>query len=260
MCKTVYPARSLLHPVRNLLCLSSWCHFWKPHILNHNAVTAPVTPYCYLCTQHKQMQPHICFFLKIHIFPGSPSHSFKISPFKPSPTALLPLFVKSEIMREEHVSSYYTALCLSKNTQAAPWQLTTHSQLSNAAEPPKRPLFNVTRWHCVMQAKHCDMICPDSLLKWKYCTCGGHCCPENGGRICCESDMVSSPILMSLRVWSPNAVGGVLYSYLDLHMPYKITNYPDRLIKCTVTAIEALLICINGSWRGDAKLPCWIII
>lgn len=98
-----------------------------------------------------------------HILLVSSSYA-QISPSEPSPTALLPLFVKTEIMREQHVSSCYTALCLSKNTQAAPWQLTTHSQLSNAAaELPKRPLFNVTRWHCVMQAKHCDMICWDSL-------------------------------------------------------------------------------------------------
>lgn len=81
-----------------------------------------------------------------------------------------------------------------QNTQAAPWQLTTHSQLSNAAQAPKRPLFNVTRWHCVMQAKYCDMICRDSLLKWKYCTCGGHCCPKNQGRMCRESDMLPSPL------------------------------------------------------------------
>lgn len=129
-----------------------------------------------------------------HIPLSSPfSRSSQISPSKPSLTALLPLFVKTEIIREQHVSSYYTALCLSKNTQAALWQLTTHSQLSNVAEPQKRPLFNVTRWHCVMQAKHFDMICWDSLLKWKYCTCGGHCCTENGGRVCRELAMKWSP-------------------------------------------------------------------
>lgn len=65
----------------------------------------------------------------------------KDSPSEASTTALLPLFVKTEIMKEQNVSSYYTALCLSKNTRAAPQQLTTHSQLSNAAEPPKRPLL-----------------------------------------------------------------------------------------------------------------------
>lgn len=168
-----------------------------------------------------------------------------ISPSELSPTALLPLFDKTEAIREQHVSSYYAVLCLSKNTQAAPWQLTTHSQLSNAANPPKRPLFNVTRWHCVMQAKHCDMICSDSLFKWKYCTCGGHGCTDDAA--CLELDMERSP--PSFRAWGCNHQVPVhechwfgissLHSYLDFYGltrlqasdPDRLRNAPSQLLR-----------------------------
>lgn len=165
-----------------------------------------------------------------------------ISPSELSPTALLPLFDKTEIISEQHVSSYYAVLCLSKNTQAAPWQLTTHSQLSNAAKPPKRPLFNVTRWHCVMQAKHCDMICSDSLLKWKYCSSGGHCCTKmqyvlnwiwNGHLPVC----VLEGAITNCRwfgIWS-------LHSHLDFYgLIRSQTFHPDRLRN----ALSQLLRCI----------------
>lgn len=186
-------------------------------------------------------------------------------------------------MREQRVSSYYAALCLSKNTQAAPWQLTTHSQLSNAAEPPKRPLFNVTRWHCVMQAKHFDMICWDSLLKRKYCTCGGQRCAENRGRVCHELDMKWSPPCFCAQgcfrqvplVWdfSTSFVSWFILSY-------KITNIPPRQPhKCIVTAMFYLyewklkrwcqtpmlnhhlriiwkqgMFCVMGFLKGSARL------
>lgn len=155
----------------------------------------------------------------------------QISPSKPSLTALLPLFVKTEIMREQHVSSYCTALCLSKKTQAAPWQLTTHSQLSNATEPPKRPLFNVTRWHCVMQAKQSDMICSDSLLKWKHCTYDGHCCTENWGRVCRELARKWSPPWFCAAGCNHQELLGwnFITSFISWFiLPHKITNVPPR--------------------------------
>lgn len=172
----------------------------------------------------------------------------RISTSKPSLAALLPLFVKSEIMRQQHVSSYYTALCLSKKTQAAPWQLTTHSQLSNAAEPPKRPLFNVTRWHCVMQAKQSDMICSDSLLKWKHCTCDSHCCTENWGRVCREL----------ARKWSPPwfcAAGLELYHFIHIFLwPYK-TPQTGSWHCCSYWSQLIWFKC--SGWRTST---CWIII
>lgn len=181
---------------------------------------------------------------------------------KPSLAALLPLFVKSEIMRQQHVSSYYTALCLSKKTQAAPWQLTTHSRLSNAAEPPKRPLFNVTRWHCVMQAKQSDMICSDSLLKWKHCTCDGHCCTENWDRDCRELARRWSGFVLQgtnhqmLLGWNYITLFISLYDLIRPWMPH-----PDRLLKAPLQLPEVSAICSNGIWVGDAKKPpCWIII
>lgn len=102
--------------------LPLWCHFWKAQRSHPSAAAAPVTPYCCLCTQHKkQMQPRL-YFLRIvpHAFFLVSSLFSQISTSKPSLAALLPLFVKSEIMRQQRVSSYYTALCLSKKTQAAP--------------------------------------------------------------------------------------------------------------------------------------------
>lgn len=131
-------------------------------------------------------------------------------------------FVKTEIMRQQRVSSCCIALFHNKKTWAAPWQLTTHSQLSNATKPPKRTLFNVTRWHCVMQAKQSDMICSDSLLKWKHCTCDNHCSTENWGRICHELALKRS---LGSKVQSPTAarlesycfVHILLYPALDAH-------------------------------------------
>lgn len=178
----------------------------------------------------------------------------KGSPSEASPTALLPLFVKREITREQHVSSY-TALCLSKNTQAAPWQLTTHSQLSNAAEPPKRPLFIVTRWHFVMQAKHCDLICWDSLLKWKYCTCVSHCCSE--------LIMKRRPLkFLGSRVWWSQWAAALdlqWFVHILIYLPPRIgkNSRPDKSHECTITATEnTLYLCKWNlkSWSQAAML------
>lgn len=99
---------------------------------------------------------------------------------------------------------FIVSLCVSakkrekgRETRVAPWQLTTHSWLSNATEPPKRPLFNVTRWHCVMQAKHSDMICTDSLLKRKHCTCDSH--REPGAGVC--RGLAAKWLLWFLNYW-----------------------------------------------------------
>lgn len=189
------------------------------------------------------------------------THTFLRIQHRHGSTALLPLFVQTEIKREQHVSSYYSALRLSKNTQAAPWQLTTHSQLCNAAKPPKRPLFNVTRWHCVMQAKHRDMICRDShveikilhswrsLLHWRW--------GQSLSRI--GSAMVSS-LLSCCRVRSQRAA--VLRSFIfgftqDLKRFTRLTNASPQLMR-PIYSYEWKLMPISrfGWWvvMGSASL------
>lgn len=113
-------ASRLLHLVRNLFCFSSRCHFWKPQ------TTVPVFScpalLLFMHADNRQMQPQV-FRGHYHAHPSSIFISFSLLQdfsLEPSPSSLLPLFVKAEIMREQHVSSYYTTLCLSKNTQAAP--------------------------------------------------------------------------------------------------------------------------------------------
>lgn len=149
-------ASHLAHLVRNLFFLVPFLE--NTNIKSQRWGCSCQSPLLFTSTAQTDSATHISLFLfhwgKNHKHLSHPRCCCSwISFSKPSAAALLPLFVKTEMMREEHVSSFYVALCLSKKTWAAPWQLTTHSWLTNATEPPKRPLFNVTRWHCVMQAK-----------------------------------------------------------------------------------------------------------
>lgn len=125
----------LLHVVRNLFCLSSLVPFLECSEINSQCCSCSChSLLLFMHTAQTDSATHVSSEdSTTRIFLVSSLFSW-ISPSKPSLTALLPLFVKTEIMREQHVSSYYTALCLSQMTQAAPWQLTTHSELSNASK------------------------------------------------------------------------------------------------------------------------------
>lgn len=111
--------------------------------------------------------------------------------------------------------------------------------------------------------QHCDMICWDSLLKRKYCTRGGHCCTENGGRVCRGLAMKWSPPCFCAPGCDHKVplVWGFITSFISWFTPsYKITNVPPgQARERTVTATEARFIRINGSRGGDAKLPCCVM-
>lgn len=117
------------HLVGDLLSLSPRWHFWKT---SQNEISVQWLLLSRSTVVHSSLW--IVSRTSLQYLRHSLSVSSETRRSEPSPTALLPLFVKIEITREQHVSSYYAALCLTKNTQAAPWQLTTHSQLSNASK------------------------------------------------------------------------------------------------------------------------------
>lgn len=195
-------------------------------------MTVSSTLGCCLSTELRQMTD-IRHILLLRV-------SSKTFPIKASTNALLALFGKTHITREQNVSSYYTALCLSKNTRASPWQLTTHSEMTNAAVHPKRPLFNVTRWHHVVQVKHWDLICTDILLKGNHCTCEGRH----------TSSSISNGVPLVFCFCSKS---GIL-------PPHSWSIYLDSLTKALSWPLEASFIWINGSRGGNATLLCWIII
>ena len=94
---------------KSLLSLSSWCHFFLETPQIKSQLLLLLLSIVVYAHKHLRIGSHSLFIVPLRFLPSEPSSA-----------ALLPLFVKTDIMREQRVSSYYTALCLSEHTQAAP--------------------------------------------------------------------------------------------------------------------------------------------